>query len=99
MAGILPCRIAWHLAAVSAKAAKKARTIEDKTILVIRTSRQVVLRKRPKRDCWQDCMNFRRWTKGIVGRGQGMAEKTGCGSCPDGEASGIKHIFTHKEGT
>ena len=31
------------------KAAKKARTIEDKTILVIRTSRQVVLRKRPKR--------------------------------------------------
>ena len=31
------------------KAAKKARTIEDKTILVIRTSRQVVLRKRPKK--------------------------------------------------
>ena len=31
------------------KAAKKARTIEDKTILVIRTSRQVVLRKRPEK--------------------------------------------------
>ena len=26
-----------------------------------------------------------------------MAEKTGCGSCPDGEASESKHIFTHKE--
>ena len=31
------------------KAEKKARTSEDKTILVIRTSRQVVLRKRPKK--------------------------------------------------
>lgn len=31
------------------KGSQKARTIEDKTILVIRTSKQVVLRKRPKR--------------------------------------------------
>ena len=80
------------------KAAKKARTIEDKTILVIRTSRQVVLRKRPKRGLLAGLYEFPAMDKkASLEEVREWLKKQGVEAVRIEKLPESKHIFTHKE--
>ena len=80
------------------KAAKKARTIEDKTILVIRTSRQVVLRKRPKRGLLAGLYEFPAMDKkASLEEVREWLKKQGVEAVRMEKLPESKHIFTHKE--
>ena len=80
------------------KAAKKARTIEDKTILVIRTSRQVVLRKRPKKGLLAGLYEFPAMDKkASLEEVREWLKKQGVEAVRIETLPESKHIFTHKE--
>ena len=80
------------------KAAKKARTIEDKTILVIRTSRQVVLRKRPKKGLLAGLYEFPAMDKkASLEEVREWLKKQGVEAVRMEKLPESKHIFTHKE--
>ncbi len=77
---------------------KKARTIEDKTILVIRTSRQVVLRKRPKRGLLAGLYEFPAMDKkASLEEVREWLKKQGVEAVRIEKLPESKHIFTHKE--
>ncbi len=48
-------------AEIPVKKKAKARKIEERTILIFKDGKQIAIRKRPAKGCWQDCMNFRMW--------------------------------------
>ena len=80
------------------KAEKKARTIEDKTILVIRTSKQVVLRKRPKRGLLAGLYEFPAMDKkASLEEVREWLKKQGVEAVRIEKLPESKHIFTHKE--
>ena len=97
VAGILPCRIAWHLAAVSAKGSQKGK--DDRRQDDSRdSSKQVVLRKRPKKGLLAGLYEFPAMDKkASLEEVREWLKKQGVEAVRMEKLPESKHIFTHKE--